>query len=110
MSTQTAKSEDEVTSDVCEMTSYPDEASRNLQNSPIDSCYSWFVVLLVGTSFFIGAGFFRSFTLVYHQLLLRYDQGATLTALVAGLCGCAKLCSSKLHNFTNKLHKPGYIL
>ena len=95
MSAKAIKSEDEVTSDICEMP-HTDESSKNLSTSPIDSCYSWFVILLVGTSFLLGAGFFRSFTLVYQKLLLRYDQGATLTALVAGLHGCIKLCSSMI--------------
>ena len=69
--------------------------SKEDTNSPVDSSYSWFVVVLVGISFLIGAGFFRSFTLVYQKLLIRFNQGATLTAWVSAMYGCVKLCSSK---------------
>lgn len=65
------------------------------RRSPVDHGHAWLIALAAGLSFFIAAGFIQSYTIVNGQLLMKFDQSATATALVGSLHGGIKMCSSK---------------
>ena len=67
----------------------------SLRRSPVDHGFAWIIALAAGVSFFIGAGFYKAYTLVFEQLLLMFNQSATATSLVSSLHGGIKMCSSK---------------
>ena len=69
----------------------------SLRRSPVDHGFAWIIALAAGVSFFIGAGFYKAYTLVFEQLLLMFNQSATATSLVSSLHGGIKMCSSKSH-------------
>ena len=68
------------------------------RRTPVDHGYAWLISLAAGVSFFIGAGFIKSYTMVYDQLLMKFDESATATAFVSSLHGGVKMCSSKFGN------------
>ena len=69
--------------------------SQQRRRSPVDHGYAWLIALASGVTFLIGAGFMKSYTMVYQQLLWRFGESATATAVVSSLHGGVKMCSSK---------------
>lgn len=69
-----------------------------------DGGYGWFVVLGAAIVFFIGAGFAKSFTLVYQQLLIKFKGGATATAWVQASNGLVKMIMGKTYLLNKKCY------
>ena len=75
------------------------------RGSPVDHGYAWLIALASGVSFFMGAGFIKSYTMVYEQLLLKFGESATATAVVSSLHGGVKMCSSQCSVLTHLRHQ-----
>ena len=65
-----------------------------------DSRFGWFQVLAAGITFFMLPGVTRSFSLLYEQLIERFQRSDSITAWVPSVHGTVKMCSSKLY-FSN---------
>ena len=63
---------------------------------PLDGGWGWLIVTGFGLSQLIGVGFNRSFSIIYQQLIIRYNQSAAATSWVNSIFGCTKYATSEL--------------
>ena len=61
----------------------------------LDGGWGWLIVAGYGHSQLIGVGFNRSFSIIYQQLIIRYDQSAAATSWVNSIFCCTKYATSE---------------